>query len=200
MSFVLHRIRRALADPVKEPLTHALLAALWAHWKSLHDSNPEKFAGLREHLVPMEVQLQEAQEADEQHIGYKLALWEAKRAAFHLDVTLGGAPGATGPLQSSDWGTHWILFHWQPPETGALTWGYRVERSPDNQVFYPVEICVEPEVALLNQPQGQKFYYRVTAFNGFGDGPASPVFGIMFDPGLVDRRTGEAPPADGGIE
>lgn len=193
MSFRLHRIRKALADPAEEPMTHALLAALWAHWKSLYDSNPEKFASLREHLEPMTAQLQEAQDADEQHIGHKLTLWEAKRAAFHLDVTLGGAPGATGPLHSADWGTHWVLFDWKPAETGALTWGYRVERSADNQVFYPVEICVEPEVALLNQPQGQKFYYRVMAFNGFGDGPASPVFSLQFDPALVDEETGQGP-------
>jgi len=36
-----------------------------------------------------------------------------------------------------------------------------------------------------HQPQNVKLYYRVVAFNGCGDGPPGPVFGIQFDPTLV---------------
>ena len=186
MSFVLYRIPKALAEPPEEPMTHALLVALAAHWKSLFDSDPKKWDCLGENLKGMQAQIKVALAADERHVTCMLALWEAKRAAFQLDATLGGPPAAPGPLQSSDWGTHWILFCWTAPETGGLPWGYRVERSTDNRHFIPVEMCVDTEVTLLNQPQGQKFYYRIVAFNGMGDGPPSPVFGIKFDPALVD--------------
>ena len=97
-------------------------------------------------------------------------------------------PGAPGPLHSADYGTHWILFHWQPPETGGPVWGYRVERSTDNVNFYMADMGVELEITLVHQPQNVKLYYRVVAFNGWGDGPSAGVFGIKFDPELVDRR------------
>jgi hypothetical protein len=75
-----------------------------------------------------------------------------------------------------------------PPETGGPVWGYRLERSEDNRHFHLADMDVEPEITLLHQPQNVKLYYRVLAFNGWGDGPPSPIFGIRFDPELVDAR------------
>jgi hypothetical protein len=192
MSFLLTRIRRALAEPPQEPFTHHLNVALCAHWKTLFANETklgrEMGAELR---ASLDAQQTACADAEKKHVAYvaaSLAMWEAKRNAFQLEATLGGLPGATGPLASSDYGTHWILFHWQPPATGGPVWGYRVERSPDNRDFYLADLGVEPEITLVNQPQNVKLYYRVLAFNGWGDGPPGPVFGIQFDPELVDAR------------
>ena len=64
----------------------------------------------------------------------------------------------------------------------------------DNRNFYLADMGVEPEITLQHQPQNVKLYYRVLAFNGWGDGPPSPVFGIRFDPELVDEEKRKQPP------
>jgi len=53
MSFLLTRIRRALAEPPEEPTTTPMLVAITAHWKSLFESDPVKFEPLRSHLEGM---------------------------------------------------------------------------------------------------------------------------------------------------
>jgi hypothetical protein len=192
MSFLLTRIRRVLADPPQEPFTHHLNNALCAHWKTLFTGDSHFTIKMTDKLREMFAEQQKAcADAEQKHQTYvatSLALWEAKRNAFQLEATLGGLPGPTGPLCSSDYGTHWILFDWQPPASGGPVWGYRVERSTDNRDFYMSDLGVEPEITLINQPQNVKLYYRVRAFNGWGDGPPGPVFGIKFDPKLVDAR------------
>jgi|GEM_PF-5612129 hypothetical protein len=199
MSFVLHRIRKALAEPPEEPMTHAVLVAVNAHWKSLFDKEINLSDELAASVKEMNRHAQVSLDAEEKRVTCQLALWEAKRAAFQIEATLGGAPGTPGPLQSSDWGTNWILFEWTAPENGGLPWGYRVERSADNRDFYTAEMCVDTEVTLIRQPQGQKFYYRVVAFNGWGDGAPSPVFGIKFDTELVDlHKPKKSPKKDDG--
>ncbi len=192
MSFLLTRIRRVLADPPQEPFTHHVNNAICAHWKTLFDRDSRLAGKMSEDLRDLLTQQQKAcADAEQKHQAYVaacLASWEAKRNAFQLEATLGGLPGSPGPLCSSDYGTHWILFHWQPPETGGPVWGYRVERSADNRNFYLADMGVEPEITLVNQPQNVKLYYRVFAFNGWGDGPPGPVFGIQLDPELMDAR------------
>ena len=197
VSFLLTRIRRALAEPPQEPMTHCLLVALSAHWKNLFEREHTLSDELRPFIMEAQEKLQVAQEADQNHITCALAAWEAKRAAFYPETTLGGLPGRPGPLDSADWGTHWILFHWRAPETGGPVWGYRIERSGDNRHFYAAEMCIETEATLLHQPQGQKFYYRAVPFNGWGDGPPSAVFGTEFDPELVDEENHREPPQAG---
>jgi hypothetical protein len=194
MSYLLTRIRRALAESPEEELTSAVLAALIAHWASLFAGDPVKFALLGPHLKALNGAAAHSEEAQQRYVTASLAEWEAKRAAFQLDATLGGPPGRPGPLWSADWGTHWILFDWKPPETGGPVWGYRIERSEDNRNYYLADMGVEPEIILQHQPQNVKFYYRVVPFNGWGDGPPSPVFGIMFDPELVDEEKRNQPP------
>jgi hypothetical protein len=195
MSFLLTRIRRALAEPPEEPFTHHLNVALCAHWKSLFANETKLGREMGDELrASLEEQQKAGADAEQKHVAYvaaTLAAWEAKRNAFQLEATLGGLPGAPGPLSSSDYGTHWILFHWPPPATGGPVWGYRVERSADNRHFYLADLGVEPEIALINQPQQVKLYYRVIPFNGWGDGPPGPVFGVKFDPELVDARKRE---------
>ncbi len=190
MSFLLTRIRRVLADPPEEPFTHQVSNALCAHWKTLFERNSrfsEKMSDeLRDLLAEQQRVCAEAEQKHQAYVAASLAMWEAKRNAFQLEATLGGLPGVTGPLNSADYGTHWILFHWQPPATGGPVWGYHIERSSDNRNFYLADMGVEPEITLVHQPQNVKLYYRVLAFNGWGDGPPSPVFGIQFDPELVD--------------
>lgn len=195
MSFLLNRIRRALAQPPQEDMTGPLLQAVAAHWRCLFNSEPAKFEPLREHIEGLEKAARQSQDAQQQCITADLAAMEAKHTAFPLDATLGGLPGQPGPLYSSDWGTHWILFKWSPPLAGGPVWGYRLERSADNREFCLMDVCIDSEVTLLNQPPNQKFYYHVVPFNGCGDGPASPVFGIKFDSELVDwhrRRSDDA--------
>lgn len=192
MSFLLTRIRRALADPPQEPSTHHLNVALCAHWQTLFTGDSHFNINMSDKLRELFAeQLAACADAEQKHQAYvaaSLAEWEIKRNAFQLEATLGGLPGAPGPLCSSDYGTHWILFHWKVPATGGPVWGYRVERSPDNRDFYLADLGVEPEITLVNQPQNVKLYYRVVAFNGWGDGPPGPVFGVKFDPELVDAR------------
>jgi hypothetical protein len=192
MSYLLTRIRRALADPPQEPFTHHLNNALCAHWKTLFDRD-SRFAGkmsdeFRELWAEQQAACADAEAKHQAYVIASLAAWEIKRNMFKLEATLDGLPGAPGPLCSSDYGTHWILFHWEPPAAGGPVWGYRVERSADNRDFYLADMGVEPEIALLHQPQNVKLYYRVVPFNGWGDGPPGPVFGILFDPELVDAR------------
>ena len=197
MSFLLTRIRRVLAEPPQEKYTHHLNVAIAAHWKTLF-TNP-KFVGdkLNDKLRDAFAEQQRASETAEQkyqdYVTAQLALWEAKRAAFQLDATLGGKPGQPGLLGSADYGTHWILFDWKPPTTGGPVWGYRIERSNDNQNFYLADIGVEPEIILQHQPQHVKLHYRCVAFNGCGDGPPSEVFVIQFDPELVDVAKRQKP-------
>jgi hypothetical protein len=192
MSFLLTRIRRVLADPPQEQSTHHLNNAIGAHWKTLFTGDNQftknMSDGLREMFAQQQAACADAEEKHQAYVTASLAEWEAKRSAFQLEATLGGLPGAPGPLCSSDYGTHWILFHWEPPTTGGPVWGYRIERSPDNLHFYMADIGVEPEITLINQPQNVKLYYRVLPFNSWGDGPPGPVFGIKFDPELVDAR------------
>ncbi len=195
MSFLLTRIRRALAEPPQEEMTGPVLAALAAHWESLFASDPVKFAPLRPHIEGLKADAARTEEAQQQYVTTTLAAWEARRAAFRLDATLGGLPGRPGGFESSDWGTHWILLDWKAPEAGGPVWGYRVERSTDNREFCVVDVCITTETTLLHQPQGQKFYYRVIPFNSWGDGPASNVFGIMLDAELVDSRKRRTQPA-----
>lgn len=190
MSFRLNRIRRVLADPPEEPFTHHVNNAICAHWKTLFDD--KKFLGKPpgEELTRLIAEQQKAcAEAEIKHQVYvtaQLAIWELKRAAFVVEATLGGLPHRPGPLNSSDYGTHWILFHWTAPEAGGPVWGYRIERSTDNRNFFIADMGVEPEITLINQPRDVKLYYHVVPFNGWGDGPPSPVFGIKFDNELVD--------------
>jgi hypothetical protein len=192
MSYRLTRIRRALADPPQEPFTHHLNNAICAHWKTLFEGDTrlvgKMSVELRELLAKQQKACAEAEQKHQAYVAASLTLWETKRNAFLLEATLGGLPGAPGPLRSADYGTHWILFHWQPPTTGGPVWGYRVERSADNRNFYLADMGVEPEITLVNQPQNVQLYYRVLAFNGWGDGPPSPGFGIQLDPALVDAR------------
>jgi hypothetical protein len=200
MSYVLTRIRRVLAEPPEEKFTHHINNAICAHWKTLFED--KKFLSKQpgaELLAIIAEQQKACADAEQKHQAYvaaALALWEAKRDAFKLEATLGGKPGQPGPLCSADWGTHWILFHWQPPETGGPVWGYRIERSDDNRNFYLADMGVEPEITLLHQPQNVKLYYRVVPFNGWGDGPSNGVFGIKFDPELVDLHKREEPETD----
>ena len=190
MSFLLTRIRRVLADPPEEKFTHHVNVAISAHWKTLFESNTFLSKPPSDELrATLAAQQKACADAEQKHLAYvtaQLALWELKRKAFDLDATLGGLPGAPGPLHSADYGTHWILFDWKPPATGGPVWGYRVERSTDNLNFYVADMGVEPEITLVHQPQNVKIYYRVVAFNGWGDGPPSSIFGIQFDPELVD--------------
>jgi hypothetical protein len=200
MSFLLTRIRRVLAEPPEEEFTHHVNNALCAHWKTLY-TNPQ-FIGdkmsdeLRALFAAQQRQCADAEQKHQVYVAAQLALWEAKRAAFQLDATLGGKPAQPGSLCSADYGTHWILFDWKPPETGGPVWGYRIERSTDNRNFYLADMGVEPEITLQHQPQNVKLYYRVVAFNGWGDGPPSPVFGIRFDAELVDVHKRNQPPAE----
>ncbi len=194
MSFLLTRIRRALAEPPQEPMTGALLAALAAHWECLFASDPVKFALLRPHMELLHADAARTEEAQQQYVTATLTAWEARRAAFQLDAALGGPPGRPGSLDSFDWGTHWILFHWTAPAAGGPVWGYRVERSLYNREFCVVDVCIATETTLLRQPQNQKLYYRTIPFNGWGDGPASSIFGIKMDAELVDWRKRQAHP------
>lgn len=190
MSFRLTRIRRALAEPPEERSTYHLNQAIGAHWKTLFEQSPDFKAKMTDNLRNLLDEQQRACAVSEQkhqaYVSASLALWEARRDLFQLEATLGGLPGKPGLLRSADYGTHWILFHWRPPASGGPVWGYRVERSTDNVNFYLADMGVEPEITLVHQPQNVKLYYRVLAFNGWGDGPPSPVFGIQFDPELVD--------------
>jgi hypothetical protein len=188
MSFYLHRIRRALAEPPEEPMTHALRMALTAHWRTLYEDDPVKYACMAEHLKGMQAVVVQSDDSQEQLVTAVLAEWEAKRAAFRLEATLGGPPGKPGKLQAPDWGTHWVLFDWKAPATGGPVWGYRLERSADNRDFYLVDITIETEVTLQRQPPGRKFYYRVVPFNGWGDGPPSATVNLEFDPKVEDVR------------
>jgi hypothetical protein len=183
--------------PPQEKFTHHVNNAICAHWKTLFDD--KKFLSkppgdeLRALIAEQQKACADAEQKHQAYVTASLALWETKRNAFQLEATLGGLPGAPGPLHSADYGTHWILFHWQPPATGGPVWGYRVERSTDNRNFYLADMGVEPEITLVHQPQNQKLYYRVVAFNGWGDGPPSAVFGVKFDPELVDARKRKEP-------
>ncbi|MBI2929031.1 MAG: fibronectin type III domain-containing protein [Verrucomicrobia bacterium] len=177
-------------------MTHALELAITAHWQTLSESDPKQWDRLSPHLQQMQLACKESITAAERHVAAQLAAWEAKRAAFQPEATVGGPPRQPGTLDSADWGTHWILFHWDPPSGGCEPWGYRLERSTDNREFFPVSLCVETEETLLNQPQGVKLYYRVVGINGFGDGPPSAVFGIKFDSELVDHRKRASVPRD----
>jgi hypothetical protein len=192
MSYLLTRIRRVLAEPPQEPFTHHLNNALCAHWKTLfEDKNFLKKPPNDELRALLAEQQKACADAEEKHQAYVTAqftLWETKRAAFRIEATLGGLPGQPGSPRSADYGTHWILFHWEPPGIGGPVWGYRIERSDDNRNFYLADMGVEPEITLQHQPQNVKLYYRVVPFNGWGDGPPSPVFGIKFDPEIVDAR------------
>ena len=105
MSFLLTRIRRALAEPPQEPMTGALLAALAAHWECLFASDPVKFALLRPHMELLHADAARTEEAQQQYVTATLTAWEARRAAFQLDAALGGPPGRPGSLDSFDWGT-----------------------------------------------------------------------------------------------
>lgn len=185
MSFLLTRIRRALAG--QEPLTGAVMVAINAHWKGLIESDASMPAAMHKRIKDLQAACKTVLDAEEQRTATELALWEAKRAAFDVESTLGGPPGKPGVLDSGDWGTHWILFYWSEPEEGGAPWGYRLERSADGVEFYPAEMTIDTEVTLLNQPQNQKLRYRVIAFNGWGDGPPSALFEIKFDPALVDH-------------
>jgi hypothetical protein len=203
MSYRLTRIRRVLAEPPQEPFTHHVNNAVCAHWKSLFTS--PQFMGdklsdqLRAVFAEQERCCADAEEKHQRFVAAQLDLWEAKRDAFQLEATLGGQPGQPGPLGSADWGMHWILFHWQPPATGGPVWGYRIERSADNRDYYLADMGVEPEITVQHQPQNVKLYYRVVAFNGWGDGPPSPVFGIRLDPELVDEARRDRPPTKGAV-
>lgn len=190
MSYLLTRIRRVLATPPKEKYTHHVSNAIGAHWKTLFASpefgcdkmGPE----LQNRLAEQQLAVAVAERDHQAYVTTTLTLWEVKRDLFQLDATLGGKPGQPGPLCSADYGTHWILFDWAPPETGGPVWGYHIERSADNENFYLADMGIEPEITLQHQPQNTKIYYRVAAFNGWGDGLPSPVFEITFDPELTD--------------
>ena len=181
------RLERFLADDPDVPPTSALLCAILVHWTRLYDSDPQERACLAEFIPPMKAKLAEVLELERKLVETSMNLWEAQRAAMNPSTVVGIPPGPPAPWRSCDHRLNWCLLQWDPPETGGPPWGYRVERSTDNRHFVPVEITLTPEVLLLDQPEHVKFYYRVVAFNAFGDGPPGIVFGVMFGPDVAEE-------------
>ena len=71
-----------------------------------------------------------------------------------------------------------IQLSWQPPASGPVT-GYRVYRgtSPGNQTL----LTTLPNVLTFNDASAGPilYYYRLTAFDGAGEGPASNLTGMI---------------------
>jgi hypothetical protein len=116
-------------------------------------------------------------------------------------TTIAPPPGATRPsapqaVRATQPGVgSGVLLSWQPPTVGTVT-GYRIYRGT-SQLTQTLLATVSDGVGYQDTSAGRTVYfYRVTAFNGAGEGPASTLVAMIGKLGTpagvvredVDRR------------
>lgn len=85
-------------------------------------------------------------------------------------------PGAVAELSCAPTRTGKLLFTWQPPRGGLLVDGYRIERTRDGRDYEPLAETETKNWVLPPVSFNDGWFYRVTAFNARGQGPARWVF------------------------
>ena len=69
-----------------------------------------------------------------------------------------------------------LLFTWQAPAGGVPVDGYRIERTRNGHAYEPVGETVEKNFVLPPVPFNDGWFYRVSACNARGQGPAEWVY------------------------
>lgn len=187
--FILHRIVRMNQNPGAENITPGLEAAMYLHWLTCYERDPKKFACLEAQVSELRKNVAEYFELTAQETTAHLELMEATHAEDD-----GAAKGTKdfrkvepepvpGPVhgQHLQFGHNWTLLYWTAPEKGGKPWGYRIyRRETFTQPELVATVC-EPEVLLPDQPEGVKFHYTITAFNGSGESDAGACVCVMFN-------------------
>lgn len=187
--FLLHRIQALLDGNPRGPVTPGLEAAVYVHWLSLYETNPERYVVVREQVPELRVELAAYFDLAARQTSAHLELCEALQRG---DVAAVGtrdfesadpdtAPPAPIVQLNANFGLDWGLFFWEPTADGRAPWGYRLYRRMEQGPIELVHTGVETEALVLEQPRRVSVRYHVTAFNGAGESEHSPGFELMFD-------------------
>jgi hypothetical protein len=187
--FLLHRIQALLDGRPHGPVTPGLEAAVYVHWLSLYESNPQKYLAVEEEVPSLRVELAAYFELTARTTAAHIELCESLHRG---DTTAIGTrdfeapepdtepPGRIARL-NANFGLDWGLFYWDPTADGREPWGYRLYRATNHGKPELVLTCVESEALILEQPRRVSVRYHVTAFNGAGESELSPGFELIFD-------------------
>lgn len=186
---LLHRIQALLDGRPHGPVTPGLEAAVYLHWLSLYESNPQQYLAVQEEVPSLRVELAAYFDLTARQTTAHLELCEALQRGNASVVGTrdfeAPAPDTAPPARieqlNANFGIDWGLLYWDPLPEGREPWGYRVYRQVGPGTPELVHVGVEPEALLLEQPKRVSVRYHVVAFNGVGEGKLSPVFEWTFD-------------------
>lgn len=186
--FILHRIVRMNQNPGAEKITPGLEAAMYLHWFSCYEHDPEKFEVLGPQVPELKNRVAEYFELTAQETTAHLDLMAAT-AGGNCEVQgtkdLNPVPvePIPGPVSGGgvQFGYNWVLLYWDAPAEGGKPWGYRVYRTDRASGPELVATVCEPEALLPDQPEKLKLYYTIVAFNGSGESAPSAQMGVMLN-------------------
>ena len=69
-----------------------------------------------------------------------------------------------------------LMFAWKPPPGGELVEGYRIERTRDGGSYEEIAETATESFVLPPVAFNDGWFYRVSAFNSGGQGPANGVY------------------------
>lgn len=186
--FILHRIVRMNQNPSAENITPGLEAAMYLHWLSCHEHDPQKFDAIGPQVRDLKKQVADY---------FDLT---AQETAAHLELMAATADGGDGVQGTKDFnqaavepkpgrvvgggvqlGYNWVLLYWDAPADGGKPWGYRVYRKDLKSAPVLVATVCDREALLPDQPEQVKLYYYTVAFNGSGEGPPGIDVGVMLN-------------------
>ena len=187
-NFHLHRIQRMTQSPAAENITPGLEAAMYLHWITCYEHDPEKFALLEPQLPELRKQVADYQELAAQETAAHLELMAAtQEGGGEVRGTRDFEPAPLQPppgrvtTPGVQFGYNWVLFYWEEPAEGGKPWGYRVYRCDRQSAPVLVATVCEPEALLQEQPENVKLYYYATAFNGAGESVKGVEFGLKLN-------------------
>lgn len=187
--FLLHRIQALLDGNPRGPVTPGLEAAVYVHWLSLYETNPERYLMVREQVPELRVELAAYFDLTTRQTAAHLELCEALQRGdagavgtrdFESPDPDTVPPSAVARL-NANFGLDWGLFYWEPSPDGRTPWGYRLYRRVNQGQAELVHTGVETEALVLEQPRRVSVRYHVAAFNGAGESAHSPAFELVFD-------------------
>ena len=85
-------------------------------------------------------------------------------------------PRAVTQLWCRETRTGGLMFAWHPSPAGEMIDGYRIERTRDGRAYEAIGETRNESFALPPVPFNDGWFYRVSAFNERGQGPAGGVY------------------------
>ena len=134
--FLLHRIQALLDGKPRGPVTPALEAAVYVHWLSLYETNPERYVVVREQVPELRVELAAYFDLTARQTAAHLELCEALQRGDSAAIgtrdfessELDTVPPAPIARLNANFGMDWGLFYWEPTNKASWSWSIRAWR------------------------------------------------------------------------